>query len=62
MTNNRINEILKNKELHDIFYNNRPVWIQELQGNTAKVGFVDNNEEKDVYIEDLYEDNLYNKS
>ena len=62
MTNNRINEILKNKELHDIFYNNRPVWIQELQGNTAKVGFVDNNEEKDVFIEDLYEDNLYNKS
>lgn len=62
MTNNRINEILKNKELHDIFYNNRPVWIQELQGNTAKVGFIDNNEEQDVYIEDLYEDNLYNKN
>jgi H-type small acid-soluble spore protein len=62
MTHNRINEILRNKELHEIFYNNRPVWIQELQGNTAKVGFVDNNEEKDVYIEDLYEDNLYNKS
>ena len=62
MTYNRINEILRNKELHEIFYNNRPVWIQELQGNTAKVGFVDNNEEKDVYIEDLYEDNLYNKS
>lgn len=62
MTNNRINEILKNKELHDIFYNNRPVWIQELQGNTAKVGFIDNNEEKNVYIEDLYEGNLYNKN
>ena len=62
MTHNRINEILRNKELHEIFYNNRPVWIQELQGNTAKVGFVDNNEEKDVFIEDLYEDNLYNKS
>ena len=62
MTNNRINEILKNKQLHDIFYNNRPVWIQELQGNRAKVGFVDNNEEQDVYIEDLYEGNLYNKN
>ena len=62
MTNNRINELLKNKELHDIFYNNRPVWIQELQGNTAKVGFIDNNEEKNVYIEDLYEGNLYNKN
>ena len=62
MTYNRINEILRNKELHEIFYNNRPVWIQELQGNTAKVGFVDNNEEKDVFIEDLYEGNLFNKN
>ena len=62
MTHNRINEILRNKELHEIFYNNRPVWIQELQGNTAKVGFVDNNEEKDVFIEDLYEGNLFNKT
>ena len=62
MTHNRINEILRNKELHEIFYNNRPVWIQELQGNTAKVGFVDNNEEKDVFIEDLYEGNLFNKN
>ena len=61
MTGKRINEILKNKELSDIFYNNRPVWVQEVKGNTAKIGFIDNNEEQDVYIEDLYEVNLYNK-
>lgn len=61
MTGKRINEILKNKELSDIFYNNRPVWVQEVKGNTAKIGFIDNNEEQDVYIEDLYEANLYNK-
>ena len=58
MTNNRISEILKNKELHDIFYDSRPVWIQEIKGTTAKVGFIDTNEEKYVFIEDLYEDNL----
>lgn len=58
MTTNRISEILKNKELHDIFYDNRPVWVQEIKGTTAKVGFVDTNEEKDVYIEDLYEKDI----
>lgn len=56
----RVYEILKNKEKCDVFYNERPVWIQELKDNVAKVGFVDTFEEKDVYIEDLYEDNLYN--
>lgn len=54
----RVSEILKNKELHDVYYNERPVWIQEVDNNVAKVGFVDNNEEKNIYIEDLYENNL----
>lgn len=58
MNSERILEILKNKELHDIYYNERPVWIQEVESNVAKVGFIDNNEEKNVYIEDLYENNL----
>ncbi len=58
MNSERILEILKNKELHDVYYNERPVWIQELESNVAKVGFIDNNEEKNVYIEDLYENNL----
>ena len=50
-----------NKEKVDTFYNERPVWIQELNGNNiAKIGFVDNFEERDVFIEDLYERNLYN--
>lgn len=56
----RINNILNNKEKADIYYNDRPVWIQELNNNTAKVGFVDNFEEKDVFIKDLYERDLYN--
>ena len=41
----------------DIFYDDRPVWIQEIDSNNqkAKIGFVDNFEEKDVFIRDLYE-------
>ena len=57
---NRINSILSNKEKTDIFYEKRAVWIQELNEDKAKVGFVDNFEEKDVFIQDLYERNLYN--
>lgn len=55
---NRIHSILDNKEKCDVFYEDRPVWIQELNDTVAKVGFVDNFEEKDVYIKDLYERNL----
>ena len=54
----RINSILNNKEKTDIFYADRPVWIQEINNNKAKVGFVDNFEEKDVFIKDLYEREL----
>lgn len=58
----RIHYILDNKQKCDVFYNERPVWIQGIDDSNdiAKVGFVDNFEEKDVYIEDLYERNLYN--
>lgn len=55
---NRVNSILNNKEKCDIFYRDRPVWIQEISDTTAKVGFVDNFEEKDVFIKDLYERDL----
>ena len=52
---NRVKEILNNKEKVDIFYDDRPVWIQSIGNRTAKVGFIDNFEERDVFIEDLYE-------
>ena len=55
---NRINSILNNKEKVDIFYGDRPVWIQEINSTRAKIGFVDNFDEKDVYIKDLYERDL----
>ena len=50
----RINSILTNKEKCDVFYDDRPVWIQGVNNNIAKVGFIDNFEEKDVFIQDLY--------
>ena len=56
----RIHSILNNKEKCDVFYDDRPVWIQGVNENMAKVGFIDNFEEKDVFIQDLYERNLYN--
>lgn len=61
MNSKRVSEILKNKELQEVYYNDHPVWIQDVRDDIAKVGFVDTFEEKDVYIEDLYEGNLYNK-
>lgn len=60
MTNKRINDILKSKEIKEIYYNEQPVWIQELHGNTAKVGFMNSSNTKDLYIDDLYEKDLYN--
>lgn len=57
-----ITTILNNKEKHDIFYDDRPVWVQGVDDSNhmAKVGFVDTFEEKDVHVEDLYEKDLFN--
>ena len=33
----RINNMLNSKEKIDIFYKERPVWIQEVNNNIAKV-------------------------
>ena len=60
MKASKIHEILRNKQKVDIFYNERPVWIQEVNNDIAKIGFIDNFEKKNVHIEDLYEKNLYN--
>lgn len=60
MDKKRINEILKNKSIEEIYYNEQPVWIQEVAGDMAKVGFLNSTQTKDLHINDLYEKNLYN--
>ena len=37
MNKKRVCEILKSKEKYDVFYDNRPVWIQEIDGNKFKM-------------------------
>lgn len=56
----RIYCILNNDEKFDVYYNKRPVWVQSIDENKeiAKVGFIDDYVEKDVFIKDLYERNL----
>ena len=56
----RANALLTGKEKREVFYEERPVWIQDIHDGIAKIGFIDNFEEKDVFIEDLYESDLYN--
>lgn len=56
----RLHSMLNTKEKINVYYEERPVWIQTVHDNIAKISFIDNFEEKDVYIEDLYEDTLYN--
>lgn len=60
MNLHRVYEILEDQKKYDIMYDERPVWVQEVKDNIAHIGFIDSFEEKDVYIEDLYERNLYN--
>lgn len=56
MNLDKINFILNNDEKCDVFYDNRCVWIQSVDNSAkmARVGFVDNFEERDVSINDLY--------
>ena len=61
MNQKRVNEILNSRQLNEVYYNEKPVWIQEVHDDIAKIGFLDGSQEKDVYIDDLYESDLYNK-
>lgn len=55
MDYNKAKKIFNNKEKVDIFYKERPVWIQDINNYTVKIGFIDNFEEREVLIEDLHE-------
>ncbi len=58
MNEQRLTEILRSNYPHDVFYNEKPVWIQEVKGQTVTVGFMDNSKPKNVLMSDLYEKNL----
>ena len=51
----RVQAIINNKEKVDIFYKDEPIWIQEVNNNIAKIGFIYEPKEQDVYIMDLLE-------
>lgn len=55
MDGKRAFEIVRNKDICDVYYKNHPVWIQEIENNTAKIGFIDRMEEQEVPLENLYE-------
>lgn len=48
-------EIVNNREICNVYYENHPVWIQEVKNNFAKIGFMDFNGEKNVDVNELYE-------
>jgi len=59
MDKQRIFEIMNDPSRYDVLYDSKPVWIQEVNDNLATIGFLDGSSEKNVYIEDLYEPDLY---
>ena len=59
MDKKRIFDIMQEQSMHNVLYDEKPVWIQEMHDNIATIGFLDGTKEKDVYIEDLYEKDLY---
>ena len=60
MDKQRIYDILNGHAINDVFFEEKPVWIQNVKDDVARIGFMDNSEERDVFIEDLYESDLYN--
>lgn len=62
MNKERLFNILKTKQIHDIYYNDEPIWIQEINDDIVKIGFLNGQPEEDVYIEDLYEKEVYSEN
>lgn len=58
MNEQRLKEILGSNKPVDVFYNTKPIWIQEVKGHTITVGFMDGTPSKNVLMQDLYEKDL----
>lgn len=55
MRKERAMEIFNSNKIFDVYFESEPVWIQEINNNFAIVGFMQNNIEKNITINDLYE-------
>lgn len=55
MNNKRALEIVTTKRICDVYYQNHPVWIQEIENHVAKIGYMDLMKEQEVPLKDLYE-------
>ena len=55
MNINRAFEIVNNTSIYDVYYNGEPVWIQEIENNSARIGFLNFNYERNVNLVDLQE-------
>ena len=55
MNYKRASEIVSHEKICDVYYGEKAVWIQEVENNMARIGFMDGSNEKSVKIEDLYE-------
>lgn len=55
MDGKRAFEIVSHREICDVYYQNHPVWIQEIKHHIAKIGYMDGRKEQEVPLEDLYE-------
>lgn len=61
MNEERLTEILGSNQPIDVFYNAKPIWIQEVIGHTVTIGFMDGSQPKNVLMQDLYEKDLCDK-
>ena len=55
MKKERVFEILNGSQIQDVFYQDKPVWIQDIQGDQAIVGFMNASDPRKIAISELYE-------
>ena len=55
MNNKRLHDILNQNGIKELFYKNKPVWVQEVHDDVVRIGFLDGSKEQDINIQDLHE-------
>lgn len=57
MDNKRARQIVESLGVIEVLYNGSPVWIENINENTAEVSFFDSKNKAEVQIEELTEHN-----